>query len=207
MLVPKDGRAASPRGQLAVVVPQGGDGRNEKGGDDDGVLSPYDTSARTPYSRPSAVTDSTYSFTRRFVTGLLVPARAKNDFGGTVIKSRVNIINKTDVKCCEVIDGSRMWLANKDGSISVFDIPGRKEIRRTAQRDIVLWCMVQIRTGDVWAGFNDGCLRVLDKNTLEVKASMLRHSAPITALGHQQGSKYIFTGGADFNINQWRVKE
>eukprot|EP00759_Apiculatamorpha_spiralis_P043929 PhF_6_TR41074/c1_g1_i1/m.62217 len=161
---------------------------------------------RAPFDRPTAFTDASVAFMRRFVTSAAVPPKSKKDFIGTVVNKRFKAAKQTDVKCAEYVSCvDTMWIANKDGSITVFDGKTCAELLSSPQRDIHCGAMREV-FGNVWGGFSDGFVRVLNATDMSVIINLARHTGEVTSIAHSPGGKYVFSSSLDFTILQWDAR-
>jgi LysM repeat protein/WD40 repeat protein len=168
----------------------------------DSFPSMYVRGTRDPYVRPSSVTPYTKKYIKRFTSNASTPAKTTSNFTGTEIVSRISPATSCEVKCLEVVDGTKVWAANKDGSFVAYDRATGAELSRTPQRDTVCWCMLEVGE-NVWCGFNDGFVRILAKRDKAPVMNLSRHTGPVTSIVQQSSGKYVFSASIDFTILQW----
>jgi WD40 repeat protein len=171
-------------------------------GDAEFFPSSYTKHIKDPHFRPSSVSEFSKAFVRRFVSNTKIPPQVKNDFTGTRVVNAFSASPKTDVKCCAVGENQRVYVGNADGSISVFSRQSGDELKRTPQRESFVTAMLCVGD-DVWAGFSDGFIRVLDGSTLSIKMNLSRHTAAVTTIVPQVGGHFVFTGSTDFTVLMW----
>lgn len=91
------------------------------------------------------------------------------------------------------------WTSEADGSLVVRAVPEGYELGRVAPyRSTFATCLLKVGETQMWAGYNDGALRVFDTDDLTVLYENTTHGAQVMAMSLSKN--LVFVGGNDWKI-------
>src|SRR5262245_17642344 len=100
-------------------------------------------------------------------------------------------------------DGTRLAAAGLDGTIKIFDIPGKKEVRTLTAHDGV-WAVAFSNDGKRLAtGGYDWKIRIWDADTGAELRTIVAHTGTVTCLAFSPDGQTLASGGLDQLINLW----
>lgn len=107
------------------------------------------------------------------------------------------------VRCVEPISDRVAWTAEYDGTLRIRALPQGSELKEVEGRsDTFCACLLYLEQQQrVWAGFNDGFIRVYDSNTSKMLMEVVQHAGGINCMVAMEGS--VYTGGVDWKIGLW----
>ncbi|GET88382.1 hypothetical protein, conserved [Leishmania tarentolae] len=108
--------------------------------------------------------------------------------------------------CCSAValDGT-VWTGERAGAIAVRLASNGMEVRRIAPIGGASVLVMENVSGNMWAGYSDGAIRVFDHVTLKVLRESTQHTAAVYAMCAADG--YVFTGGADRKVYRWMEED
>ncbi|CAC9486349.1 conserved hypothetical protein [Leishmania infantum JPCM5] len=108
-------------------------------------------------------------------------------------------------RCSAVAVDGTAWTGETDGTIAIRLVPSGMEVRRIAPIGRAAVLVMQNVSGNMWAGYSDGAIRVFDHVTQKVLRQSTQHTAAVYAMCAADG--YVFTGGADGKVYQWMAED
>eukprot|EP00758_Cryptobia_borreli_P016865 Tbor_TRINITY_DN6145_c0_g2::TRINITY_DN6145_c0_g2_i7::g.21732::m.21732 len=107
-----------------------------------------------------------------------------------------------DARCCATV-GDTVWVGEKSGALSVWDIATGDLVERKEREERMFVTSIMSVGLYVWVGYSNGLLRVIDPETLQILKEVKEHLGAINQFLVAFNGASVYSCSADFTINQW----
>ncbi|KPI83839.1 hypothetical protein ABL78_7124 [Leptomonas seymouri] len=108
-------------------------------------------------------------------------------------------------RCSAISPDTTVWTGEADGSIAIRLAPSGMEVSRINKFGHSTVLVLASVNGNMWAGYSDGAVRVLDHATQKLRGELTQHTAAVYAICAANG--LVYTGGADWKVYQWEADD
>eukprot|EP00760_Papus_ankaliazontas_P012653 PhM_4_TR15481/c0_g2_i1/m.56130 len=202
------GRSLSPGGMTERSAVTNSSPRNKRsqwwdsvvGSNESRVPTAFDLN-NTDKDRPEDFTQNSLQFVRMHAARTRYDLPTEKFFTGTEVVSRIQDVS---IRCMTTV-GERVWVGEKDGTLSVFDFKtGNLLHRGPRKKDMFVSSILEVGV-HVWVGYNDGMVRIFDRESMEVLKEVREHAegGTIHAMLSAYNNRCVYTASGDFIVTQW----
>ena len=103
-------------------------------------------------------------------------------------------------------DGRRAFIASSDRSVRLYDVEGRRDVKRFVGHTGSVWSVALSPDGTkLLSGSMDGTVRVWDIETAQERRRFNEHASLVSAVAFTPNGKWAVTGGFDGLVSVWKI--